>query len=145
MMLCSCSLQFIYFVYTKFYICITVTPQIPRLWPWQSPFYSPLLWVWLFYFIVFFYFLGPHPWHMEVSRLGVKSELQLAACATDASLRHSSQRCCILNPLSKTRDQTHILMDTSSSPQSHNGYSEFDYIKFLIYWNHAFFVLLWLA
>ena len=31
----------------------------------------------LFYFsfIIIFIFLGPHPWHMEVSRLGVESEL----------------------------------------------------------------------
>ena len=27
-----------------------------------------------------FFFLGQHPWHMEVSSLGVKSELQLPAC-----------------------------------------------------------------
>ena len=31
---------------------------------------------------LFFAFLGPHPWHMEVSKLGVKSELQLLAYAT---------------------------------------------------------------
>ena len=30
----------------------------------------------------FFVFLGPHPWHMEVPRLGVKSELQLPAYTT---------------------------------------------------------------
>ena len=28
---------------------------------------------------VFFVFLGPHLWHMEVPRLGVQSELQLLA------------------------------------------------------------------
>ena len=34
----------------------------------------------LFYFIfVFLPFLGPLPWHMEVPRLGVESELQLLA------------------------------------------------------------------
>ena len=32
------------------------------------------------YFILFiFVFLGSHPWHMEVPRLGVESELQLLA------------------------------------------------------------------
>ena len=30
-------------------------------------------------FFFFFSFLGPHPQHMEVPRLGVKSELQLLA------------------------------------------------------------------
>ena len=29
----------------------------------------------LFYFILFFVFSGPHPLHMEVSRLGVELEL----------------------------------------------------------------------
>ena len=29
-----------------------------------------------------FVFLGPHPWHMKVPRLGVESELQLPAYAT---------------------------------------------------------------
>ena len=28
-------------------------------------------------FILCVFFLGPHPWHMEVPRLGVQSELQL--------------------------------------------------------------------
>ena len=56
---------------------------------------------------------------MEVPRLGVKSELQLAAYTTAAApgvtsrvcdLHHSSRRCWILNPLSEARDQTHNLM-----------------------------------
>ena len=59
---------------------------------------------------------------MEVPRLGVKSELQLPTYATATaighlshvhSLHHSSWHCQILNPLSKVRDWTHILMDTS--------------------------------
>ena len=67
---------------------------------------------------------------MEVSRLGVESELQLLACTTatatlDTScvcdLHHSSQQCQILNPLSKARDRTHNLMDTGHvhDPLSH--------------------------
>ena len=32
-------------------------------------------------FFSFFFFLGPHPWHMEGPRLGVQSELQLLAYA----------------------------------------------------------------
>ena len=71
---------------------------------------------------VFLPFLGPHPWHMEVPRLGVESELlpmtyARATATPDLShicdLYHSSRQCQILNPLSEARDQTHILMDTS--------------------------------
>ena len=32
--------------------------------------------------IYFFFFLGPHPWHREVPRLGVELELQLLAYST---------------------------------------------------------------
>ena len=38
-----------------------------------------------FYYLIFFIlflFLGPHPQHMEVPRLGVESELQLLAYST---------------------------------------------------------------
>ena len=58
---------------------------------------------------------------MEVPRLGVKSELQLPASTTamatpDLSciwdLHRSSPQYQILNPLSKTKDGTHILIDT---------------------------------
>ena len=75
-----------------------------------------------FFFLSFFVFLGPHPQHMEVPRLGVESELQLLAYATATAtpdqshvcdLHHNSWQCWIFNPLSETRDQTYILMDTS--------------------------------
>ena len=33
-------------------------------------------------FIIFYFFLWPHLWHMEVLRLGVKLELQLPPYAT---------------------------------------------------------------
>ena len=74
----------------------------------------------LFFFLSFF--LGPHPWHIEIYRLGVKSELQLVASATATAipdpscvcdLHHSSQQNQILNPLSEPRDRTRVLMDTS--------------------------------
>ena len=73
-------------------------------------------------FCLFFLFLGPHLWHMEVPRLGVKLELHLLAYATatampdlsgSCEIHHSSRQCQILNPLSEARDRTHILMDTS--------------------------------
>ena len=59
---------------------------------------------------------------MEVPRLGVESDLQLpaytkATATLDLShvcnLHHSSQQHQILNPLSKARDRTRILMDPS--------------------------------
>jgi len=59
---------------------------------------------------------------MEASRLGVESDLQLLAYTTATAtqdpshvcdLHHSSQQCQILNPLSKARDPTCVLMDAS--------------------------------
>ena len=73
----------------------------------------------------FFFFLCLHPWLRDVARLGIESELQLPAYATATAtwdpchvcdLHHSSwqsQQRGILNPLSKARDRTHILMDNS--------------------------------
>ena len=75
-----------------------------------------------FFFNFLLFFLGPHPWHMEVSRLGVKLELQLLAYNTDTAtwdpshvcgLHHNSHQCWILDSLCKSRDRTSILMDTS--------------------------------
>ena len=85
-----------------------------------------------------FCFLGLYLWHMEIPRLGVKSELQLLAYATATAaatatwvpscvcnLHHSSWQRCILNSLSEARDQTRILMDSSQvhNQLSHNGNS----------------------
>ena len=53
-----------------------------------------------------FFFLGPHPWHMEVPTPGVESELQLQACVTATAMAdlthicnlcHSMWHCQILN------------------------------------------------
>ena len=69
-----------------------------------------------------FFFLGPHPGHMEVPRLGVQSELQLPAYTTATAtgdpshvcnLHHSSQQCLILNLLIEARDRTRNLMVSS--------------------------------
>ena len=66
--------------------------------------------------------LGPHLWHMDVPRRGVKSELQLSAYTTATATldpsrvcnpHHSSCQCRILNPLREARNQTGVLMDTS--------------------------------
>ena len=79
-----------------------------------------------FYGVVFlfvcFCFLEPHPRHMEVPRVGVKSELQLPACTTATAtpdpsctcdLHHSSPKRRIPHPLSEARDGASILMDTT--------------------------------
>ena len=58
---------------------------------------------------------------MEDPRLGAESELQLLAYTTATAttpdpshdLHHNSRQCRILNPLSRARDRTHVLMDTS--------------------------------
>ena len=68
--------------------------------------------------LLFLSFLGLHLQRMEVSRLGVKSELQLPAyatampdpsCVCDLHCSFGNDRS--FNPLSKARDRTSILMD----------------------------------
>jgi len=73
---------------------------------------------------------------MEVPKLGVELELQMLGYTTATAtatampypshickLHHRSWQCWMLNPLSKVRDQTCILMDTSQvlNILSHNG------------------------
>jgi len=75
---------------------------------------------WPFPFTDFFFFglfLGPYSWHMEVPRPGVSHLLQLPAHTTATwdpshicNRHHNPQLCQILNPLSKPRDQTRVLM-----------------------------------
>ena len=43
--------------------------------------FNSLFYLFIYLFLVFLPFLGPLPWHMEVSRLGVELELQPLACA----------------------------------------------------------------
>ena len=74
---------------------------IPLEWGWP-----PLL---LFIYFFIFVFLRPHPWHVEVPRLGVEPELQLPAYTTTSTSSTRQRR--ILNPQSEARDQTCILMD----------------------------------
>ena len=68
----------------------------------------------------FFFFLGPHPQHMEVPRLEVESDPSRIF-----NLHHSSWQHQILDPLSEARDRTHILMGSQSDlfPLSHDGNS----------------------
>ena len=76
----------------------------------------------LFFCFVLFCFLGLHLWHTEVPWLGVESELQLPAYSTatvtrdpscSCDLHGSSRKPWILSSLSRTRDQTLVLMDAS--------------------------------
>ena len=76
----------------------------------------------LIFFSFFFPLLGPNQRHMEVPRLGVKSQFQLPAYASATAtpdlslfcdLHCSSWQCGILNPLNGARYQTCILMDIS--------------------------------
>ena len=72
-------------------------------------------------FVFFFFLSGLHPSYMEVSNLGVESELQPLATPqpqrADVShvcnLHHSSQATPDLNQVSEARDWTFILMNTS--------------------------------
>ena len=47
--------------------------------------------LYLFIYLFIFVFLGPHPRHMEVPRLGVKSEPQLRAYTTATAIAMGSQ------------------------------------------------------
>ena len=89
----------------------------PSFLPWCGP-RGPLNCSYLFTLL----FLGPHPRHMEVSKLGVKWELLMPAYATATAKQDLSHLCDLYyslgqhripNPLSEARDGTHILMDTS--------------------------------
>ena len=75
----------------------------------------------LFFFFSSFYTCTCGMWK-------VPSELWLPAYSTATAMpnpshvcvpHHSSQQCWILNPVSKTRDQTHILTDTMSGSSPH--------------------------
>ena len=88
--------------------------------------YSKVTQLYSTHFFVFFFFLGPHPWHMEVLRLGeganwsnscrptataTATAMPYPSCICD--LYHSSRQCRILNPLSEAKDRTCVLIDTN--------------------------------
>ena len=73
-------------------------------------------------FLCVCFFLRPHLQHRKVPSIGVQSEAAAAGLLHSHSkpdvshacdLHHSSLQCQICNTLSKARDWTHILMDTS--------------------------------
>ena len=78
--------------------------------------------VYFLFSFLFVVFLGLHLQHIEVPRLGFKSELYLPAYTTATATRdlsclcdphHRSWQHRILNPLSEVKDRTRILMDDS--------------------------------
>ena len=88
----------------------------------RSVYPTPFIIFFFFFFAFLNFFLGPHLQHMEVPRLGVKSDLLPSVHATATAMRdpshicdlhHSSRQCQIANSLGKARDRTCILMDTS--------------------------------
>ena len=72
-----------------------------------------------FFFSFFLVFLGPHPWHMEVLRLGNCMQLlatpqpQQHGMSRICELDHSSWQHRTFNPLSEGSNRTCILMDSS--------------------------------
>ena len=87
-------------------------------------------------------------WHMKVPRLGATPELQLPAQATATAtpnprcicdLWHISRQLCFLNLLSKARDQTRILMNTSQvlNPLSYKRNSQYTYLFFFLVFSWA--------
>ena len=117
----------------------------------------------LFVYLVVFIFLGPDLLRMEVPGLGVKSELQLLAYATATAmqnpshicnLNHSSWQYHILNPLSRARDQTWVLMHASrvcflwaTTGTPHGIFILFYPIIYLLnnLYNFAYFILYFLS
>ena len=81
--------------------------------------------------VLCFVCLGPHPWHMKVPRLGVKSELQPLAYTTATAML-------ILNPLSKARGSICSLRQildefVSAEPQRELPLFVFNDIRLLLF------------
>ena len=96
----------------------------------QISLYNAFPWFWSFFFFSSFLWPNQWRWHKEVTRLGVKLELQLPAYTIASAMpdpshidNHSLWQGWILNPLSEARDWTCIL-------QRH-------YVRFLTHWATA--------
>ena len=105
----------------------------------RGKFTPPPVFVWPI-FTFFFPILWLHLQHMEAPRPGAESELQLPAYTTGMSHRiqgssatypaaHGNARS--FSPLSKGRDQTHILMDSTSGSTMETPVFTFFFWSFL--------------
>ena len=95
----SCQIRLVHHFYSYVKILKSFRENMCKI---QARFFSFVLGFCFLSFFFFFSFLGLLPWHMEVPRLGVESELQLpaytiATAVQDPSriydLHHSSQQC----------------------------------------------------
>ena len=67
-------------------------------------------------YLDFFLFLGPHPWHMAVPRLGVTSELQVPAYTTATAISDLSHICNLYHSSQHTRSPPGIKPGSSRMP-----------------------------
>ena len=114
-----------------------------------SPFFISWKFLFFYFFIfkIYFCFLGLHPLHMEVPRLGVKSQPQqhqiwARICDPMPQLTAISER----NPLSKAGDQTYDLMVPSwiLFCCTTKGTPKFFIIKnYIFYYNKTFYYEKW--
>ena len=65
-----------------------------------------------------FIFAGPHLWHKEVPRLGVKSELQLLAYTTATAMQDPSHVCKLHHSLGNAGSPTHCVRPGIKPPSS---------------------------
>ena len=110
--------------------CSSLWPMV-CFWMWKP--LSPMVWLGIYLhlptqFFFFFFLLGPHLWHMEVPRLGAKSELQLPAnlCHSNTGFTWHLQPTL---PLMATLDPYPTEWDQGSNPHPHGHY-----VRFLPLW-----------
>ena len=89
-----------YIAYSPFQFCV-----IFYACPLNGPLAVQIWHLLLFFFFPLFFLFGPYLWHMEVPRLGVKSELWLPAYTTATATQDPSRVCYLHN--SNTRSLTH--------------------------------------
>ena len=101
-------LELLFYITVIMYLPLETMPLFNVQWNWENKLY--------------FFFLRPHLWYMEISGPGIESELQLPVYTTatatwdpshSCDLCHSLQQHQILNPPSKAGDQTCIVTDIS--------------------------------
>ena len=89
---------------------------------------------------IFFFFLGPHPLHVEVPRstgqIGAIAASHSHSCSSPGSEPHiyTTTYGQILNPLSEARDGTCVLTDTSQlrHRQATTGTSDLSFLSYLL-------------